>query len=127
MDAGNDKRRRGAHGHLQRWGRFATLAVVAGLAVLSVAFPYALPAGDFPWSPARNDMGCGFGAGLMSQEEILAELPAFVKVQERHPWKDEVRTCLTRSIHLLVFESQLPHTTANLLFELVIVNNELTI
>ena len=106
MDAGNDKSRRGASGHLQRWGRLAALAAVAGLAVLSVAFPSALPDGVLPWSPARNDMGCGFGAGLMSQEEILAELPAFVKVQERHPWKEEVRTCRAAPVLLLLLYSR---------------------
>ena len=37
-----------------------------------------------------NDMGCDFGEGVMSLEEILRELPSFVKVQEAHPWKNEV-------------------------------------
>ena len=37
-----------------------------------------------------NDMGCDFGEGVMSLEEILRELPSFVKVQEALPWKKEV-------------------------------------
>ena len=34
---------------------------------------------------------------------------------------------LTKCIHQLVLESQLPHKTVNLVFELEILNNELTI
>ena len=37
------------------------------------------------------------------------------------------RTCLTQCIYQIVLESQLPHTIVKLIFELVLVNNKLTI
>ena len=48
-----------------------------------------------------------------------------LEIQSSAP--DGDRSYLTQCIHQLVLESQLPHKTVNLMFELVTVNNKLTI